>query len=176
MSQSLNTRLDIHWCSPKLERRATAATGCGIFAIAPIPKDELLVVWGGVIVITEELYRLPDFARDRSLQVDEDHHLCSGMLDHDADCVNHSCDPNAGLRGQISLVALRDILPDEQICFDYAMSDSHPEFTMPCACGSPLCRGKITGEDWQLPDLQQRYKGYFSPYLQRKIDALRNEA
>lgn len=173
MSLPFDIHGTIHWCSPKVERRDTAATGCGIFARVTIPKDELLMVWGGAIVTTEVLYQLPDFARHRAIQVDEDHHLCSGLADHDADCVNHSCDPTAGLRGQISLVAIRDIAADEQICFDYAMSDSYPGFTMSCACGSPNCRGKVTGDDWKLPDLQVRYKGYFSPYLQRQIDALK---
>ena len=173
MSQSFDIHGNIHWCSPKLERRDTPATGCGIFATVPIPKDELLIVWGGAIVTTEVLYQLPEFARHRALQVDDDHHLTSGVTDYDADCVNHSCDPTAGLRGQISLVAMRDIAPDEQICFDYAMSDSYSGFTMTCACGTQYCRGNITGNDWKLPDLQVRYKGYFSPYLQRKIDALK---
>src|SRR5262249_24470198 len=164
---------NLHWSSPKIERRDTSTTGCGIFAVAPIPKDELLMVWGGAIVTTEVLYQLPEFARHRAIQVDEDQNLCSGLDDYDADCVNHSCDPTAGLRGQISLVAFRDIAPGEQICFDYAMSDSYPGFTMTCACGSPNCRGQVTGDDWKLPDLQIRYKGYLSPYLQRRIDSLK---
>ena len=33
-----------------------------------------------------------------------------------------------------------------------------------------LIAGKIlTGKDWQRPDLQKRYAGYFSAYLARKI-------
>jgi hypothetical protein len=30
----------------------------------------------------------------------------------------------------------------------------------------------VTGSDWALPELQKRYKGYFSPYLQRRIDRI----
>jgi hypothetical protein len=29
----------------------------------------------------------------------------------------------------------------------------------------------VTGQDWQLPELQQRYGNYFSIYLRKKIDA-----
>jgi uncharacterized protein len=41
---------------------------------------------------------------------------------------------------------------------------------MSCHCNTAHCRRVIDGHDWQRPDLQQRYRGYFSWYLQRKID------
>ena len=87
-----------------------------------------------------------------------------------ADWVNHSCDPNAGLVGQIVLVALRDIKVGEEICFDYATSDGSPYDEFECGCGSRLCRHHVTGDDWKLPELQKRYEGHFSPYIQRRID------
>jgi hypothetical protein len=166
----------IAWHNPKVGRRRTPFAGDTLYAIEPIARDELIVTWGGVIRTTEELYKLPEFARDRAIQVEEDLHLCSGMVDDLADCANHSCNPNAGLRGQISLIAMRDISPGEEICFDYATCDSHPEFRMQCACGSPNCRHEVTGDDWKIPELQERYDGYFMPYLQRKIDELRARA
>ena len=36
-------------------------------------------------------------------------------------------------------------------------------------CGTPSCRGLITGGDWKLPELQERYAGFFSSYITRKI-------
>lgn len=162
----------IAWNNPKVGRRSTPLAGDTLFAIAPIAKGELIVVWGGVILTTEQLAQVPQFARDRAIQIEDDLHLCSGMVDDLADCANHSCNPNAGLRGQISLVAMRDIEAGEEICFDYATSDGHPDFYMECRCGQPNCRGAVTGDDWKNPELQARYKGYFMPYLQHKIDAL----
>ena len=64
---------------------------------------------------------------------------------------------------------LRDIAPDEEICIDYAMCDGSPYDEFECHCGRPNCRGRVTGNDWQLPALQSRYAGYFIPYLQRRI-------
>lgn len=55
-----------------------------------------------------------------------------------------------------------------------AVSESHESniaFEMECSCGAPNCRKVITEHDWKLPDLQQRYRGYFSQYLQEKIAA-----
>jgi uncharacterized protein len=39
------------------------------------------------------------------------------------------------------------------------------------ACGTSSCRHRIHGRDWQRPDLQERYRGWFSWYLDRKISA-----
>jgi hypothetical protein len=32
-----------------------------------------------------------------------------------------------------------------------------------------VCRKTITGLDWMRKDLQEKYRGYFSRYLERKI-------
>lgn len=92
----------------------------------------------------------------------------------DADFFNHSCDPNSGFSGQIFLVAMRDIRAGEEVTFDYAMTVSESGgsdmvFCLHCTCGSPLCRRMITEQDWMLPELQERYRGFFSPYIQDKI-------
>ena len=52
------------------------------------------------------------------------------------------------------------------------MSDGTPYDQFQCGCGAATCRGKITGEDWRRPELWKRYRGHFTPYLQRRIDAL----
>jgi hypothetical protein len=52
------------------------------------------------------------------------------------------------------------------------MSDSSDYDEFECHCGTDHCRKMITGNDWKLPELQRRYKGFFSPYLQRRIDRL----
>lgn len=81
---------------------------------------------------------------------------------------------NAGLSGQTGLVAIRAIQPGEEICYDYAMSDGSPYDEFRCKCGAVDCRARVTGNDWALPHLQRRYAGYFTPYLQRRIDELRS--
>ena len=57
---------------------------------------------------------------------------------------NHSCDPNTGFSG-LDVVALRDINTGEELTIDYVtFCDQHmPPFD--CQCGSPKCRGRITG-------------------------------
>jgi hypothetical protein len=157
--------------SPKLEgRRIAGKGGRTLVAREAIAADEVLVVFGGEVVPADRLESLSPAQRLLTLQVEEDLYLVSGH-DGPADWVNHSCAPNCGLRGQIVLVAMRALEAGEEICFDYAMSDGTPYDEFVCGCGAETCRGKVSGEDWARPELWERYRGYFSPYLQRRIDA-----
>jgi hypothetical protein len=162
------------YLSPKLELRACQDKGgSGLFACEPVQKGEVLAVWGGIVVPGSRLEEYSHYAQTHGLQVDDDLFLLP-LTDNDpSDCFNHSCSPNAGLQGQITLVAMFPIERDEEICFDYAMSDSNDYDEFECGCGTPLCRGKVTADDWKRKDLQVRYQGYFSPYLQRRIEALK---
>lgn len=160
--------------SPKLEVRACLEKGgWGVFAREAIKKDDLLCVWGGIAMTGEEARGQSTYKLTHGLQVEENIYLIPIMDAEDADYINHSCNPNAGLSGQITVVAMRDIEAGEEICFDYAMSDSSDYDEFECHCGAHNCRKRVTGNDWKLPELHERYKGYFIPYLQRRIDALK---
>jgi SET domain-containing protein len=161
--------------NPKCEARETPAGGCGVYAREPIPRGELISLWGGRIVHQDELDpSMPRFTQ-RVLQMDDDLYLLTAEEKEPTDCFNHSCEPNLGFFGQIGLVAMRDISPEEELTFDYAMSDGGPYDEFDCQCGSPQCRGKVTGNDWKLSELWKKYKGYFSPYLERRIEAFKQE-
>ena len=86
--------------------------------------------------------------------------------------VNHPCDPN-----MLNDVAWRDIEAGEEITTDYASSEASPNYHLePCMCGSSLCRGRITGNDWKQPEVQQRYRGSFTPHIEGLIRALTRPA
>lgn len=158
------------YLSPKLEPRpCTQKDGMGIFAAQPIARGELLCVWGGRAVPKAEFVSLPAEQKNHSLQVEEEIYLVTDADREEVDYFNHSCDPNAGLAGQICLVAMRGIAIDEEVCFDYAMSDGSDYDEFVCACGCPKCRSVVRGSDWQMEELQERYAPYFSPYLQQRI-------
>lgn len=159
------------WLSPKLEAGPFHHKGgCGIIARQPIAKHEALVFWGGRIITIDEIDpSIPEFSK-RVLQVEEELFLFNPLLNDPADCFNHSCDPNAGLSGSACLIAMRDIAAGDEITFDYAMCDDTNYDEFDCNCEQPHCRGRVTGADWRRPELQGRYAGYFSPFIQRKID------
>jgi hypothetical protein len=159
----ISPKLTIHSCPQK--------EGLGVFALQALDEGELLCVWGGRAVPTPDFMALSDEQKAHSLQVAEEVYLVTDAEREPVDFFNHSCDPNAGLRGQICLVALHPIAAGEEVCFDYAMSDGSPYDEFECHCGSPACRGVVCGDDCKRPELQQRYAGYFSPYLQKRIDS-----
>ncbi len=147
--------------------------GKAVYARNVIESGELIAVWTGRIVSTEELDELPEDIRRHTVQVEEGLYLASHGPDEGPDFINHSCEPNAGLEGQIAIVALRRIVPGEEVTIDYAMCDGSPYDEFDCACGSPICRERVTGDDWRNPVLWERYAGHFSPYLERRIKALK---
>ena len=108
------------------------------------------------IQITEDLFIGPTTRAERE----------GGMMH-----LNHSCDPNLGVQGQIVFVALRDIYAGEELTFDYAMTDDEA-YEMECNCQTSVCRKVIAGRDWMQKEVQLKYNGYFSWFIQRRLDAL----
>jgi uncharacterized protein len=156
-------------------RNRDVTGGKAVVARELIEPDEVIAVWSGRIVSADELDDLPDDIRRHTVQVEEELYLASLTADEPPDFINHACEPNAGLDGQITIVAMRAISPGEEVTIDYAMCDGSPYDEFDCACGSPRCRGRVTGDDWRNPSLWQPYAGRFSPYLQRRIAALQGE-
>jgi SET domain-containing protein len=158
-----------------------SSTGRGLFASVALYKDEVLISWSGKIVHLNEVLRMKESERTYILQIDEELFQVPPWKGYNepADFTNHSCDPNAGFKySPITLVAMRDIAPGEEVTFDYSMCEcvnglKGNEFV--CSCGSPHCRGMFTGNDWKIPDLWNRYGDYFSPYLRDKIKKYREE-
>ena len=160
--------------SPKIQIREDTLSGRGVIALQDIAKDEIVAIKSGHIVTRDQLKRIDAEVGDFALQIDDDFYLSPSRPDEVDDMtvfINHSCDPNVGFKGQVVYVARRDIEAGEELCHDYSMERSD-NYSLDCHCGSPLCRGKITGDDWKLPDLQQRYGDYFSTYLLNKIRKL----
>lgn len=81
--------------------------------------------------------------------------------------VNHSCEPNAWYRDNEHLVARRKIVAGEEITYDYAMTEAAPFFSITCECGKSLCRGTVSGQDYKLPELQERYGTHFMDHILR---------
>ena len=163
------------WVNPKLEMQTSIRNSLGLFSKEAISEGEHLAVFGGTILAKEEVMQLPHELRSNVLQISDGLWIGSCLPELElVDYIGHSCNPNAGLKGQILLVAMRDIIPDEEITFDYAMCISEWVGMDPikCVCGYSQCRGIVLQDDWRLPELQKRYQGYFSLYLQEKIDAI----
>jgi uncharacterized protein len=165
------------WISPKARKGgASAIEGRGLHAIESIGQGEVVAVKGGHIIDGATVASLPEAIRNSAFQFAEDHYLAALTQDEYEGVMmlaNHSCEPNLGMGGNIVLVSMRDIAAGAELTIEYALflcDDSGS--VMRCRCGAATCRGMVTGTDWMRPDLQERYRGWFSWWLQRKIDEM----
>ncbi len=149
--------------NPKVFLKRTRKFGKGVFTKAPIKKGELIAKFDGTIYDddfepwTEDLY-------NHCIQFKKAAWRDSKGI---ARWTNHSCDPNCGIRGLFSIVAMRDIEAGEQITWDYEMTEKNKDWKMKCKCGSPLCR-KTIGNYVNMPkNIRKKYKGYISKWLVR---------
>ena len=160
------------WFSPKTEKRTSSIQGRGLFARAAISAGEIVAVKGGVIMDAPQLALVRTEITPAEIQIEDNLYIAPRGA-HEVEeyllCLNHSCSPNVGVRGQITFAAVCDIPSGAELTIDYAMIDGDPAERMKCFCGSPSCRKVIAGEDWRLSVLQQRYRGYFSRYIEDRI-------
>lgn len=160
------------WIDRRLVLRKSAIQGIGTFAIEPIPAGQLLILIAGGLVLT------PDHRQDGRLELEADMYneeslpgglrIVTPKVFHYY--INHCCEPNAidvsRSANGTQYIAWRNIHAQEEITTDYGIIGA--EIT-DCSCKSPLCRKRITPDDWQLPELQQRYRGSFPWYMQQHI-------
>lgn len=157
--------------SHKAAPRESTIHGTGLFAVESIARGEVVCVKGGYIFDRRQLDSMPAWYRAAEIQVAEG--LFIGPLREDEReggmlFINHSCEPNLGVRGQIVFVAMRDVEAGEELTHDWATTDDD-DYAVECNCGSASCRKILTGKDWRRVDLQEKYSGYFSSYLEAKM-------
>src|SRR5262245_7154598 len=168
--------VSLSYLSPKTEVRESKIHGRGLFAMADIAKNEIVAVKGGYVVDRKTLReKITPVLGPVEIQIDDDLFIAP-VTDEERESsmlyLNHSCDPNLGMRGEITFVAMRDVRSGEELTHDWATTDDD-DYSEQCNCGASDCRKILTGKDWQRADLQKRYAGYFSAYLARKIALLK---
>lgn len=160
------------WLDPRVVARRSPIEGLGLFATARIATGEAVGILGGRVIDDVELRRVAQLrstyssaaiADGLNLLLGDDEVMARG---------NHSCDSNLWMRDEFTLEARRDIAAGEEVAVDYALQTSLADWEMACNCGSPRCRRVVRGDDWMRPELQERYRGHFSPFLNRRIEAM----
>ena len=161
--------------SNKIGVKNTKKYGKGVFAKVQIEKNELLMIFGGYVLTRNEEEKLPKLIRDIAIQIGPD--FVIGIKNKkdlsDADYVNHSCNANCGIKGQISLFSIKKIEVGEQITFDYGTvlyrEKNAPLYKLECFCGANNCRKIITQDDWKDTDFQNKHRGFLPYYIQDNI-------
>ena len=167
--------IQLSYLSPKTEVRESKIHGRGLFAIADIAKNEIVAVKGGHIVDRKTLReKITPLLGPVEIQIDDRsvHRAGDRRRTRSFDAVFKS------LMRPESRGARRDHLRGDARHSRWRRThtrlgdDRRRRLFHECNCGAPDCRKILTGKDWQRPDLQKRYAGYFSAYLARKIALL----
>jgi hypothetical protein len=93
------------WFSSKTEKRTSPIHGRGLFARAAIKAGEIVAVKGGVIMDSATLSLVREAVWPAEIQIEDDLYIAPRSADEvEASllCLNHSCHPNVGVRGQIT--------------------------------------------------------------------------
>ena len=163
--------------SEKLVLKKIPGHGKGIFTKKNIKEGEIVIVYGGYVMTSEQHKRLPKSLEYFSFHIEDN--ILIGIRSKKqlslGEYINHSCNPSCGFRDQLLLVAIKDIQKGEEITTDYAFFVTSNTLTMKCSCGARNCRGIIKNTDWKIPALQRKYKKYFQSYIQKKIARVKNK-
>ncbi len=162
------------WYDARVEIRSSLIQGGGMFAREPIQTGEIVAIIGGTVMTEDEFHAyIATTSRFNATQIGEPLHLVDLIQTPEtvAGSINHSCDSNLWLQDEVTIIARRTIAPGEELTLDYALTTVEPHWQLdqPCQCGTIVCRHTITGNDWQLSDVQHRYQGHFAPFINERI-------
>lgn len=151
--------------NPKVIVKDTEFMGKGLFADKGIKKGEIIADWtGSKIYEADKCSSLPKGVADYAIQFEEHKWIDTESIGR---YINHSCEPNCGIKGKFQIVTMRDIREGEELTFDYEMTEDS-DWRMSCQCGSKSCR-KIIGTYKNMPnEVREKYKEYISEWLIKK--------
>ena len=123
--------------------------GLGVFAMTLIPTGTIVYAMDSLEIVLPPDIRLwdsPCYAEafhQYAYQSPDGRWIIN--WDH-GKYVNHSCQPNTLAAGYGFEIAVRDILPGDEMTTDYGMCNI--EYKMPCLCGARQCRGIVRPGDF----------------------------
>ncbi len=148
--------------------------GKAVFAARNYKKNDVIVKFQGAIVHKSKIPKKMEGEKDRFVQIGKDNYLGpSGEID---DFINHSCDPNAGLRfsdAGVLLIALKNIKIGEEIAWDYSTTLYENPWKMLCDCKKSNCRKIIADFMTLQPSIQKKYytKGIVPDYIREYMES-----
>jgi hypothetical protein len=146
--------------------------GKAVFAARRYKKGDAILMFEGPLVHRDDVPANLHNQDDRYVQISPTHFM--GPSDTTDDLVNHSCDPNAGLKFTdfgIMLVAIKPIKKGDEITWDYSTTMHNSEWEMECLCKSKKCRRLI--KDFHTLPLKEKKRylklGVLPPYLSELV-------
>jgi len=82
--------------------------------------------------------------------------------------INHSCDPNVFFdTTRMQLVALKELVPGEEMTFFYPSTEWRMTQSFDCYCGSPKCLGRIKGASFLSIEALSQYR--VTDFIQQQL-------
>jgi len=136
------------YLNPKTDIKPSPIHGLCRYATSYIAKDDIVFVIGGMA------RRPSEHGWYKGLMIDDDLVLDLPKGSEYEAYINHSCDPNLYIDGQVVFRAFRDIQEGEFVTVDYGtFMLTKTDYIPQCNCGSVNCRGKVTGKDYKFLEL-----------------------
>lgn len=139
--------------------KKTRVRGNGVFANWVLKK--------GGLIIRGKPTSISPIRTNYSFQLDFNFHV---ELDEPARLINHSCEPNLGVKnnsyGGYDFFALKDIFFNEELTWDYCTTEYYSiSRKTTCLCGTGNCRGKIKGYSKLPKQIKKKYNNFIANYL-----------
>jgi len=167
--------LNFTWTNPKTAVAISTIpnSGNGRFATEDMKKGEVIALLGGMMLTETEYQQIRRrFNFVSGLLVHKDfkiHQL--NHLSHNNGSLNHCCDPNATLFGQIMIKTSRYVRGGEELFVDYGtITNEDLVLFEKCECGAPNCRRYITAKDWLSSKFRKFHGVNFSIHLHELIN------
>lgn len=136
--------------------------GKGIFAARDIKKGEIVFVMKGKVIRAHMKTKKEAIDNPNMIGIDKDTWIDPKIP---GSHINHSCNPNLGTRGRYWFVSLRSVKKEEEMTFDYSISEDSL-WEMKCNCGAKNCRKIIRGIRYLPVSSFMRYLPYIPKYFQ----------
>lgn len=81
--------------------------------------------------------------------------------------LNHSCNPNCGIKGRVKIVALKDVKAGEELTIDYSITEMDRLWYMNCNCREKSCRKKIMSIQFLPKKIYNKYHPYTPTYFSK---------
>lgn len=150
--------------SKNFEIRKSGIHGKGMFATKNFKKGDTVFIFKGKIYKRINKDLKDTFANPDSIGIDK-----NTWIDPEGDFhyINHSCNPNLGIKGRVTYCALKNINKGDELSFDYSINEADPNWSMKCQCGAKNCRKIIKSIKFLPKKTYQQYLPFIPTYFSK---------
>jgi SET domain len=140
-----------------------------VVAVAAVEAGEVLCRVTGIVTGRPSRHSI-QIGERRHSDLPPDTSLDTIKVDATWRFLNHSCAPNAVMRG-LEVVALHRIEPGDAVTYHYCTTEFEMAAPFTCECGHPHCLGTVRGFKHLPLEEQTRLRPWLAEHLRRRLDA-----